>query len=1484
VFRRGIQSIFFSSNQMPMKTLLTYLSLLLLALPMRAQTVMDIIANSPNHIVLNTAIAEAGLTGVLSGDGPFTVFAPTDDAFANLPDDLLTELFGDTEALTNLLLYHVLDGTVLSSDLVDGQTATTIQGKYITVTINAQGVFINDAQVTTPDLVATNGVVHVVDAALLPPTTVMDIIAGSPDHETLAALLAGEGLDAALNTAGPFTVFAPTDAAFAAIPTEVIDELLADTTGALAQILLYHVLGAEVFSADLEDGQTATTLQGKYIRVTIDAEGNVFINDAQVTVADLEADNGVVHVIDAVIMPPTTVMDIIANSPDHNILEEGLVGVGLDAALNTAGPFTVFAPTDAAFQALPPDLVAELIADTTGALTNIFLYHVLGATVLSTDLVDGQTAVTLNGAEITVTINAEGVFINDAQVIVADLEADNGVVHVIDAVLLPPAAPNTVFDIIAGSDVHNTLEAAILAAGLDGALSGDGPFTVFAPTDAAFEALPAGTIDALLADPTGALTDILLYHVLGAQVLSTDLVDGQTAVTLNGAEITVTINAEGVFINDAKVIVADLLGDNGVVHVIDAVLLPPAAPNTVFDIIAGSDVHNTLEAAILAAGLDGALSGDGPFTVFAPTDAAFDALPAGTIDALLADPTGALTDILLYHVLGAQVLSTDLVDGQTAVTLNGAEITVTINAEGVFINDAQVIVVDLLGDNGVVHVIDAVLLPPAAPNTVFDIIAGSDVHNTLEAAILAAGLDGALSGDGPFTVFAPTDAAFDALPAGTIDALLADPTGALTDILLYHVLGAQVLSTDLVDGQTAVTLNGAEITVTINAEGVFINDAQVIVADLLADNGVVHVIDAVLLPPAPPIDTCTTFLGGPYNNFNTAFGGAPVPDANGDCPVNQITAFEVWASEAYVVNNFIEGVEYTFSICEGPGAGSWPAELSIIDADGNIVAFAQNVCEISWTATYSGTYFIGINEVGACGAASTNTQTDNGYPTLTCSGGVQLNTVWNIIANSPDHNTLEAAILAAGLDVPLTTGGPFTVFAPTDAAFEALPAGLVDELLADPQGDLLQILLYHVLGAQVLSTELVDGQIATTLNGQDITVTIDGGNVFINNAQVIVADLLADNGVVHVIDAVLLPELEPCDIFLGGPYNNFNTAFGGAPVPDANGECPVNQITAFEVWASEAYVVDNFIEGVEYTFSICEGPSAGSWPAELSIIDADGNLVAFAQNVCEITWTAAYNGRYFIGINEVGACGGASQNTQTDNGYPTLTCTSTAETTVWDIIQASPDHTTLETAVLAAGLDGALSGEGPLTVFAPTDAAFAALPAGLLDALLDDPSGALTEVLLYHVLGAQVLSTDLVDGQTATTLQGEDITVSITAEGVFINDAQVTVADLLADNGVVHVIDAVLAPNSVNTEDRFRSEQIRVWPNPAMDYFHLEMPLELLGDVRVMLFGMDGKLLQTWNSQTQNARYDVSALPAGAYIVQLRSQNFAAQRKLILSR
>ena len=446
------------------------------------------------------------------------------------------------------------------------------------------------------------------------------------------------------------------------------------------------------------------------------------------------------------------------------------------------------------------------------------------------------------------TFTVEGTYNYDCSI---GSHAANGMVATITVV--PTQQSNTVVDVIVNSDDHTLLEAAVIEAGLAEALSGDGPFTVFAPTDDAIVALTEElgiTAEELLALPN--LGEILQYHVVAAAAFSTDLSDGQSIPTLLGEEVTVTVNQNGVMINNAMVTVADIAADNGVVHVIDAVLLPPPAETTVVDIIVESELHTILEAAVIAADLATTLSGEGPFTVFAPTDAAFEALMAAlgvSVEDLLEYPE--LTNVLLGHVVAGQALASDLSDGQQITTLLDADVVVSITADGVFINQAQVIVADVTAGNGVVHVIDAVLLPPTPPsNTVVDIIVNSDDHTLLEAAVIEAGLVEALSGEGPFTVFAPNDAAVVALTEAlgiTAEELLALPN--LGEILQYHVVGASAYAADLSDGQMITTLLGEDVTVSITAEGVMINNAMVIVADIAADNGVVHVIDAVLLPP-----------------------------------------------------------------------------------------------------------------------------------------------------------------------------------------------------------------------------------------------------------------------------------------------------------------------------------------------------------------------------------------------------------------------------------------------------------------------------------------------------------------------------------------------------------------------------------------------------------------------------------------------------------
>ena len=268
--------------------------------------------------------------------------------------------------------------------------------------------------------------------------------------------------------------------------------------------------------------------------------------------------------------------------------------------------------------------------------------------------------------------------------------------------------------------------------------------------------------------------------------------------------------------------------------------------DNIVNIVVNSEDHTILETAVVAAELAGALSAEGPFTVFAPTDAAFGEIPSETLDALLADPTGDLADILKYHVVQGKALSTDLSDGDFITTLNGDSLKVTIDGENVYIQNAMVTAANLEAGNGVVHVIDKVLMP--YPATVVEIVVNSEDHETLEAAVIAAELADDLSTEGPFTVFAPTDAAFAEIPSETLNALLADPTGDLADILKYHVVAGKALSTDLSDGDFITTLNGDSLKVTIDGGNVYINDAMVTAADIMADNGVVHVINKVLIP------------------------------------------------------------------------------------------------------------------------------------------------------------------------------------------------------------------------------------------------------------------------------------------------------------------------------------------------------------------------------------------------------------------------------------------------------------------------------------------------------------------------------------------------------------------------------------------------------------------------------------------------------------
>lgn len=296
------------------------------------------------------------------------------------------------------------------------------------------------------------------------------------------------------------------------------------------------------------------------------------------------------------------------------------------------------------------------------------------------------------------------------------------------AVLVATAANSLAADIVdtaVGAGKFNTLVAAAKAAGLVETLKGDGPLTVFAPTDEAFAKLPAGTVETLLKPENKAkLAAILAYHVVPGKVMAADVVKVSGATTVNGQQVDVKVDGNTVMIDGATVTATDIACDNGVIHVIDSVILP--ADKTVVETAVGAGMFGTLVAAVKAAGLAETLSGDGPFTVFAPTDEAFAKLPAGTVESLLKpENKQKLVDILTYHVVSGRVYSGDAVAAGAAKTLEGSSISVSVPEGGAMINNSKLIKTDIDASNGVIHVIDSVLMPPAKGASVRRVIEGA---------------------------------------------------------------------------------------------------------------------------------------------------------------------------------------------------------------------------------------------------------------------------------------------------------------------------------------------------------------------------------------------------------------------------------------------------------------------------------------------------------------------------------------------------------------------------------------------------------------------------------------------------------------------------------------------------------------------------------------------------------------------------------------
>ena len=266
--------------------------------------IVDTAVAADNFKTLAAALKAADLVETLKGKGPFTVFAPTDEAFSKLPEGTVEGLLKpeNKEKLAGILTYHVVAGKVMAADVVKLKDAKTVQGSKVKVVVKDGKVMVDNANVTTTDIKCSNGVIHVIDAVILP-KDIVDTAVAAGSFKTLAAALKAADLVETLKGKGPFTVFAPTDEAFSKLPEGTLEDLLKpENKEKLAGILTYHVVAGKVMAADVVKLSSAKTVQGSEVTIKVE-DGKVMVDNAKVVKTDILCGNGVIHVIDAVILP-----------------------------------------------------------------------------------------------------------------------------------------------------------------------------------------------------------------------------------------------------------------------------------------------------------------------------------------------------------------------------------------------------------------------------------------------------------------------------------------------------------------------------------------------------------------------------------------------------------------------------------------------------------------------------------------------------------------------------------------------------------------------------------------------------------------------------------------------------------------------------------------------------------------------------------------------------------------------------------------------------------------------------------------------------------------------------------------------------------------------------------------------------------------------------------------------------------------------------
>ncbi|XP_076363709.1 uncharacterized protein LOC143253543 [Tachypleus tridentatus] len=787
---------------------------------------MDLVGQTKwTQVELYGLLVLAGLDKRLSDGNSYTIFAPADEAFQNLPPVVSDILKSNVTLLRQVLLNHVLKGTYYSAALKNGLTLTSVGGAPLTFSDRRGLLLVNGIPVVEPNFMVLNGVIHVINRVLLPEQVLKDcqclpevtqqlgkppssLVGGirqpsfPPQGTSPPGLVTGGGappptgnnilqiiempglniqgqpvgltifydllktsdLTDTLTKQGPFTVLVPTDDAFSNLPSEVLNELR-NNPQLLRRVLLNHIISLSLNPQHLQNNMVIETNSGLKLFVSVPTGGQKILIGGPSVIASTLAQNGYVFVINRVLypLPKRDISVALKDRPNLSQLLSLVIKSGLENTLRGAGPYTVFAPTDEAFAALPENVLEKLLSNP-GALKELILNHVVDSVHYKKEFTSGLILPTSRGQQLRFFVTSDrSVKVNNANIVEFDILTENGVIHSIDRVLF-------------------TQPSSQLGAGTTSFRPGTPP--IGQPQHPSTHFRP-GT------PPRGQPQRPSSHTRPGTPIL------GQPPIS------TFPVNQHG----GASSSPPRLVTGGG---------SPPPTGNTINQIIKmpglnvqGQPVGLTIFQDLLQqSGVD-ILKQRGPFTVLVPTDDAFSNLPSGVLNELRNNPQ-LLRHVLLNHIISLSLNPQDLQNNMVVETNSGLKLFVSVlnGGQKILIGGPSVIA-STLAQNGYVFVINRVLYP--LPKRDIS-VALKDRPNLsqLLSLVIKSGLENTLRGAGPYTVFAPTDEAFAALPENVLEKLLSNP-GALKELILNHVVDSVHYKKEFTSGLILPTSRGQQL-------------------------------------------------------------------------------------------------------------------------------------------------------------------------------------------------------------------------------------------------------------------------------------------------------------------------------------------------------------------------------------------------------------------------------------------------------------------------------------------------------------------------------------------------------------------------------------------------------------------------------------------------------------------------------------------------